>query len=199
MGTSKFLLKALILFLTILLGVTGGIYVGFALTNSRSEIRFQTPEMSGEFGVPENLLLNLEIGDTFPEVSFITFQKNSGRLLSELQGKKSGLIFYGNDCLACPSHMDQWNQIVSPKLKSNVQEIVLVSDKSFDKLKEIPSHLKDKRLLFIDWISFSQKYHLAFLPISMTIDESGIIQHIQYGQRGGIDYKILKFLTTHNI
>ena len=194
----KLILKIFIFVLTISLGISIGIFVGYAIIE-KDQPHFHGPEVSEFTGVPADMLLKFEAGDSFPELNYYTRQQEHGILTELIEEKRCALIFISPDCSACPTHLEQWNQVVTQKLRQNVQEIVLTQLEPITFQSELPEYLNGKTLCFIDLEDFKSRFNLTILPTTVILDEMGKVHHIQYGLKGGIDYDILKFLTTHDI
>ncbi len=174
----------------------GGILIGYRFTDERQAV---ASNIIGDDGVDEKMKLFFGAGDSFPLVEFQTVDGKAGDSRELFRGKKSSAIFADINCEPCQGFMEQWNQIVEPKLVKDAQQIVFLDSDNFTSANELPNHLRDNIICLIDMAKFRKEYNLTILPTVVVMDQTGIVRHIQYGQRGGIDYEILKFLTTHNI
>jgi len=191
-NTAKYLLVGVIAFA----GAVSGILIGYQYVGEKQAV---ASNIIGDENIAEKMKLNFGTGDTFPLVEYTTTHGRSGNSRQFLPGKKSGVIIADIGCEPCQGFMEQWNQIVEPKLKKDVQQVVFLGSDNFVSDKELPNYLGDKIICLIDMDKFRKEYNLTILPTVVVVDEAGIVRHIQYGQRQGIDYEILKFLTTHDI
>ena len=188
--------KNVIFGILVLVGVTGGILIGYRLIGKKQAV---ASNVIGDEGIAEDMKLYFGAGDPFPLVDHTTVDGNSGNYKELFQGKKSGVIIADLSCDPCKEFMEQWNQIVEPKLVKDALQIVFLGNSSFVSDNELPNYLRNKSVCLIDIDKFRKDFHLTILPTIVAVDETGIVRHIQYGHRGGIDYEILKFLTTHDI
>ncbi len=188
--------KGLLIGILVLAGVTSGILIGYSLIGKKQAV---ASNIIGDDRVDEKWKLLFGAGDTFPLVGYTTLDGNAGNSSELFQGKKTGVIFADISCEPCQEFMEQWNQIVEPKLKKDARQIVFLGNSNFVNDIKMPNYLRDKIIYLIDMDNFRKEYNLTILPTIVAVDEIGIVRHIQYGQRQGIDYEILKFLTTHDI
>jgi len=189
---AKYLLIAIIA----LAGAVTGVLIGYRLIGEKQAV---ADNVIGDDRVDEKMKLLFGAGDSFPNVEYSSVDGNAGNSGELLQGKKSSVIFSDIGCEPCTQFMEQWNQIVEPKLKKDARQIVFLGNSNFVNDIELPNYLREKTVCLIDLEKFRKEYNLTILPTAVVMDETGIVRHIQYGQRQGIDYEILKFLTTHDI
>ncbi|MGH8015021.1 MAG: hypothetical protein ACREBV_02400 [Candidatus Zixiibacteriota bacterium] len=188
------------LFFTIIvfIGVVSGILIGYQLISKKQASALST-EVSGISDVPDNMRLKFGQGDLFPEVFFFAADSTKCDLRATFRGKKCAVIFAELECVPCQDFFEQWNQIVTQNLKEGVQELVVISKEQISINGQLPEALEGMSVRILDLEEFKKVQNLVIFPTVVTIDEQGIVRHIQYGLRGGIDYEILKFLTTHDI
>ncbi len=191
-----FLTKVLFVSIIILGGVAGGIIIGYRLFGEKQAV---ASNIIGDDGVDEKMKLLFGAGNHFPFVNYISMDGVGGNSTELLLGKKSSVIFADQSCEPCQRFMEQWNQIVEPKLVKDAQQVVFLDKTSLVNGNELPDYSKNKIVCLIELDKFRKEYNLTILPTVVVMDETGIVRHIQYGHRGGIDYEILKFLTTHDI
>jgi hypothetical protein len=72
------------------------------------------------------------------------------------------------------------------------------SSKVQQKRKSIHNFRKTKVFHF-NRRELETKINSKYFPTAIAVDENGMVIQIQYGLHGGINYEILKFLTTHDI
>ncbi|HEX2896640.1 MAG TPA: redoxin family protein [candidate division Zixibacteria bacterium] len=196
--TKSFLTKNLLLAITILIGVAAGILIGYQII-AKSEVSAISRKVSGVSGVPEKMHLKFGTGDHFPTLKFETPDLTKSEITALLAGKKTAVIFAEPGCPACNDFFELWNQIVTPKLRKGVQEVVMLSANDSNATREFKDFLSDKTICFIEMDAFKQEHNLQISPTVLALDETGIVRHIQYGMRDGIDFEVLKFLTIHDI
>jgi len=196
--TKSTMSKSLLLGITIFIGVASGIFIGYQII-SKNEVSAISTNVSGVSGVPEKMHLKFGTGDRFPPLIFETPDSTKVESAALFSSKKTAVIFAEPGCPACQDFFELWNQIVTPKLKEGVQEVVILSSNDSNATSEFQGLLEDKTVCLIDMDTFKQEYNLLISPTVLALDESGVVRQIQYGMRDGIDFEILKFLTTHDI
>jgi hypothetical protein len=184
--------------IVILAGITSGLYLGneiFGEKQSSAEI-LNAPS---DLGVTDAIRQTFGLGDEFPNIEI---QMQSGEKLQIqdiLKGKRSGLIIAQLGCPPCEEYFGQWRNTVLPKVRNNTQQLVLISNDPKTNRKDLPKYLNTSTVLFMDMVSFEEKFNSHTYPTAFAIDESGVVVGQQYGKQRGINHEIVRFLTTHDI
>lgn len=191
-------MKAIGIGVAVCIGIISGIYFGNLLVGEPN-LPVVASNLPGDLGVPDELKLPFGPGDPFPSIQLETIQGDELQLQQHLYGKRTALLIAALECGPCVDFMNQWNQMVTPNLKSNTQEIVLISLADSSPLEELPDYLKGKIVFQIEREQLEVKYNIHNYPTAIAIDENGTVISIQYGQQYGVDDEILEFLTTFGI
>lgn len=191
-------MKAIGIGVAVCIGIICGIYFGYLIVG-QPNLSAVASNFPGDLGITDEMRLPFGPGDPFLSIQLETIQGDELHIDQHLNGKKTALLIAALDCGPCVDFMNQWDQIVTPNLKSNTQVIVLSSIADSSPIEELPDYLKDKKVFQIDREQLEDKYNIQSYPTAIVIDENGTVISIQYGQQQGIDRKILEFLTTLDI
>jgi uncharacterized protein YneF (UPF0154 family) len=162
------------------IGVAGGIYVGFAIVNKKTQGMSNHP-VTEEAIKTAGLRLEFDVGDLFPLENYTDIDGQQSNFEQLLQGRESVLIFALFGCEQCRLMLEYWDREVAPDLRPGVQ-VVVCADKNETEIPESYRHLlDDKHLIFIDRQLFSDKYHFTAWPTVIAVDKYGFVTHIQFG------------------
>lgn len=191
-------LKKIAIAATIFLGIISGILIGGRISNGRKFLAIAS-KLPGDAGIPDDTRLSFATETDFPPDDLKSIDGEIVAIRQKLIGKRTGILIVALECLPCEEFLQEWNQIVTPKLRANTQEIVLISTLASAESDGLPPYLSGKIVFEIDRSQLEEKYHAVSFPSAFAVDETGKVISIQYGKRQGIDIEILKFLTTHDI
>jgi len=102
--------------LIIFIGVSGGIYTGFALTQAKSP---RTKDLRNATYV--------SLGDAFPDYDLLSVEDSTATRLSAIASHgPTILLFVNQECGACEVMSGFWNRKVLPKLDTAIQVILIL-------------------------------------------------------------------------
>jgi len=182
----KYLLFAVIIFL----GIASGVYVGYSFVLEKNLEPSVAPYEYVDSFIPEDIKLYVEPGDLFPLEDYINQDKTKNNFELLLKGKKTVLIFASPECEPCSKVIDQFNKIEDKLLPGS--QIVLCYPSEIENVK----NEKKFKVIYIDTNMFMNMYNLSVYPTIVSVDEHGLIYHIQYYYKKYIDREIIEHFTS---
>lgn len=182
--------------LIICVGVTGGIYLGFAVTRTKGN-QYQPPRIR-EVSEPISWV-NFGSGDAFPLEPFTLPDGRPGSFDSLLKDRESIVVFADWSCGPCLDLLRYIQTNMLGRLTRGTQ-IVLITDISIGgPPEEYRGYVDELVWVQVDGDNWRSTYHTAFRPIIVGIDDSGIVLHVQFGYDGFVDHELVdRFFRTRD-
>jgi hypothetical protein len=170
-------------------GIAGGIYLGYSMTFwSKEKV---TPNRVREVNTPASWV-KFGPGDAFPLEPFTDPEGKTGSFETILRDKETLVIFADWGCVPCLDLIRFNRTTMLGRLKPGVQ-VVLVTEKEGGSVPEEYGGLIDGvSPVMIDGAYWRANYHLVARPTIVGVDNSGIIQHVQFGYDGFIDRELVE-------
>ena len=162
--------------LLVLVGICGGIYLGYAFIGEKKQDSPPTDFRAVDVGASA---MDLQIGDLFPLENCKTPEGVTTNFEDVLHGKKTLLIFASAGCPPCTEFFDYFETVKS-EINEDVQVVVSLSDHNPEIKPPYDRLLKDFKVVFMNADYFAEKYNVMVYPTIVGIDRYGFMTHIQY-------------------
>ncbi len=198
--------KVIFIAVTLFIGISSGIYVGYAYIGANGEAvsdNNATTETHGDHSNGEGIdldeqFVNFGAGDLFPLESYVDKNNNKGNFENLLQNKATIFLFVSLTCTPCHDMLLYWNLNIQDKLNKDVQVVVCLREKDGEVPVEFMGLLENKQLVFFDGDHWSLQYDMAFWPTIIAVDESGFVRKVQLGFENYIHYDIANYFFVQN-
>lgn len=170
------LFKGLALVTVIFVGVTLGVYLGYALVGTRT---IQQSDLEHRVVDVGESAMNLSVGDLFPLEDCTLPDGTRTSFEDILSGHKTLLVFASAGCEPCTEFFNYFKTIKS-HVQDDVQILVSLSDHNPELSEQYRQLLDSYTNVFMDADMFAEKYNIVVYPTVLGIDRSGFITHIQY-------------------
>ena len=172
----SFILKAAIVTLFVILGVAGGIYLGYAFIEPRV---IPVADIDQGPAPTDNMNISFGRGDLFPLENCVTVSGDSVNFETLLMGHPTLLVFASAGCEPCEKFFNFFSTVES-ELNRDVQVLVCFADVNPEIPQRYQQVLKNKSIVFVDTNHFLEYYNVNVYPTLVAIDEHGFVVHIQY-------------------
>ncbi len=180
------------------LSVLGGLYLGQKYIFAEPQ-QIYTESADQRLPYPDNIKLTFKTGEALP---LLTFTDSAGVQYSsaDLIGEKGSIFIFGSmSCTECPLLLREWNDLVAPKIISDVNVYALLPEgETFFTDWELEL-FKGKMLLFYNQNAFERDYNLVALPSILCVTSTGEVFDIQYGHGVYYHREIIEQYTTWDV
>ena len=176
--------------------IVGGVYVGYAALGSRSE--------GGGEAIPTSMppsdaiALRFASGDAFPLEEYSGPNGANGSFEELLRDKETILILGSTTCDNCLDLLKYAHETMPKRVKEGVQIVVVLRKEWWPPIGEYAGLFDNLKVALVDGNYWQSTYHWEFWPIIVGVDNSGIIQHIQYGYVRAIDRELVEYFYSTN-
>jgi hypothetical protein len=170
--------------------VVGGVYVGYAMLVTKSGVGEAIPT-----SVPPSdaIALRFAAGDAFPLEEYSDPRGTKGSFEELLRDKETILILGSTTCDNCLDLLKYAHETMPSRVKAGVQIVVVLRKDWWPPIGEYTGLLDNLTVALVDGDYWQRTYHWEFWPIIVGIDNSGIIQHMQYGYVRAIDRELVEY------
>jgi hypothetical protein len=172
-------------------GVMAGIYLGYGLTIGREQKKDPYQSSSAPTKESPKNVLNLKIGDAFPPESYTDATGRVGNFESLLKDKEAVILFASVGCEPCLDLLRYVQQNMLSRLKPNMQVVLVIDRNQWPFPEEYKGLAERLQVAVVDGDYWQKTYHLVSWPITIGVDNSSIIRHVQYGYANAIDHELV--------
>jgi hypothetical protein len=175
-------------------GVVGGIYVGYGLTVGKENRVAEGAQVAVTAAITESseIAVRFAAGDAFPPEIYFDQTGTQREFDSLLRVKSSVIIFATTTCGPCLDLVRYAHDRMLKRLKESVQVVVILDRGQWPPPQEYVGLFQGINVCLVDHAHWQADYHWVFWPIIVGTDNSGIIQHMQYGYTNAIDREIVE-------
>ena len=174
-------------------GVLGGIYIGYGLTIGRDQKKDPYQSSSAPTKEASDKVLNLKIGDAFPPESYTDATGQAGNFESLLKDQEAVILFASVGCEPCLDLLRYIQQSMLSRLRPGVQVVLVIDRNQWPFPEEYKGLAERLQVAIVDGDYWRQTYNWVFWPITIGVDNSSIIRHVQYGYANAIDYELVEY------
>lgn len=178
---TKILVGAVLVFV----GIASGIWVGFALTESKRSI----PPHSQSNSLQKKLRIYL--GDIFPLLPIETCEGVVSNFEDILMGHPSVVIFAKPGCSPCEDMFNFWETDVLPLMSDNYERFICIDKADTGSLASYSHLLAEYTCVLVDESVFVAEYGLIAWPTVFTTDRFGFVTHIQAGFDSTVNWELI--------
>ena len=180
-------------------GITAGIYVGNALVLPRTEPAqeatvsdLEEPDVS-HYNELDARYIDFTTGDLFPLEDYWDSEGNRGNFETLLKDTNTIAIFVSQSCGPCIDLMKFWKLRMQEHLRPNVQAIACMDRERGHLVSAYEGLFDDMTVVYYDGTLWRERYNMDFTPVIIGIDNSGFVQHIQFGFDDYIDFELVDY------
>ena len=178
----------------VFVGVASGMYVGEALTGHPESVigKASAGTRSKAVSALDEQVVSFDVGDVFPPEEFIAFDGTMGNFAELLAGRNTLLLFVTLDCDPCHRLLRFMKEDMAGRVRDDVQLVVCVMGTKADMPVEYASLFAGVETVFYKGSYWANTYDLKIWPVVFGTDQYGIVQHIQFGFRGYMDFELVQ-------
>jgi hypothetical protein len=177
-----------------LIGVAGGIYLGYALTGTSRQ-----PSIPSDWPQPlepdPRVQPSFHAGDLFPQVDCLSMEGDTINFSEIIDGRPTAFIFAAPGCEPCYNLIKFWVENIDPILIPNAQLVICWPDTKDDPDAAYSQIMRGKRMVKYSMKLLSEVYNVTLSPTTVVVDNQGFVQHVQSGFGGTLSYRIYQLLT----
>lgn len=178
-------------------GVVGGIYVGYGITTGRDKAQTASASIP-ELPQDPKIALNFKVGDAFPPESYVDLHDVTHDFAELLNNRETVLIFASTTCGPCLDLLRFAHERMIGRLKKGIQVVVVLDKERLPVPEEYQGLLDGTTVALVDGAYWQATYHWVFWPVIVGVDNSGIVQHVQYGYVNAIDHELVEYFYSTN-
>ena len=144
------------------------------------------------------IALRFAAGDAFPLEEYSDPKGAKGSFEDLLRDKETILILGSTTCENCLDLLKYAHETMPSRVKEGVQIVVVLRKEWWPPIGEYVGLFDNLKVALVDGNYWQSTYHWEFWPIIVGVDNSGIIQHIQYGYVRAIDRELVEYFYSTN-
>lgn len=183
----KYLLTGVLIFV----GISGGIYVGYALTGGQKG-RFQSEDISPDQGGHDPQPFVKE-GDIFPTLPCVLPDSTPSDIKSIIGSGRAVILFSHPGCQPCKDLIEYWRAQVRPNIKKPILFVIAIDYSNWPYEGDL-NGLGEVVLVRYDRYEAKRLYNIITMPTLFGIDKGGRIKVVQAQFPGNLSREFMRFL-----
>lgn len=172
------------------LGISLGIYAGFALTGNKMKV-LEVPVSQSASSA--NREMYISPGDNFPDEFYYDSIGNSFDFHELLKDKKTILVFSLWGCGPCTDFIKDFLGKMVHHLQPEIQVVFIEDKNNPDIPPEYVEQASQLKIVFVDMSQWVTTYDLSMWPTIIGVDKESKILHIQFGYPKAIDPRLAEY------